>query len=348
MKRSFLQTSLTFFFCFGLLFLGSVKAQDIHSSMFNRTPTNINPGLIGVFGGDLRVTANYRRQWQTVPVDYRTFMVSFEHKLNIPKVKRGFFTGGLFFNNDDAGDLSLGQNQFGLSGSYIRPLTSSADNRHFLSFGLQAGLTQRNYNTRGIRTDLQYIDGTFNAINPTGEEGLLDENASFGSLSGGINYRYQKPASADKRMYLDLGGAVYHLARGNKSFEDDQSIRLDRRISLYGITAFQIHKKIDLGALISGQFQGPHSELLIGGNARLYLKKVSLLLGLSYRALDNDALIPNVNLDYRNFSFGFSWDWNISDFQVATNGNGGPELSLIYTLGKSRVEEEVKIPCLFF
>jgi len=347
MNLKLLKITIVPIFAFCCLMVSQTVAQDIHSSMFNRTPMNLSPGLIGVFGGDIRVTSNYRRQWKTVPVDYKTFTASFEHKLFLPSVGSGFFTGGLHFNYDDAGDLSLGQTQLGLSGSYVHPLTKAENNRQFLSGGVQIGLTQRSFDTRNLQTGLQYNDGSFNPIGPTGEEGVFDDNVSYGSLSAGLNYRLQNPGVAEnKRLRLDLGGAVYHLMRSNKSFTQNQNYKLERRISLYGISSFQILSTWDLGLLATGQFQGSHKELVFGANIRKYFDAVSLMLGLSYRATDRDAIIPNINLDYRNFSFGFSYDWNISQFDIATNGRGGPELSAIFTMGKPRVER--RKPCTIF
>lgn len=347
MNFKFLKGTIFPIVVFCCLIVGKSNAQDIHSSMFNRTPMNLSPGLIGVFGGDIRVTTNYRRQWKTVPVDYKTFTASFEHKLFLPRVEKGFFTGGLHFNADDAGDLSLGQNQIGFSGSYVRPLSKSETNRQFLSGGVQIGLTQRSFNTRGLQTGQQFNDGSYNASAPTGEEGVFDDNISYGSLSVGINYRLQNPGEEEnKRLRLDLGGAIYHLMRSNKSLTQNQNYKLERRISLYGIASFQILSTWDLGLLATGQFQGPHKEIVVGANIRKYFDAVSVLLGLSYRATDQDALIPNINIDYRNFSFGLSYDWNISEFDIATNGRGGPELSAIFTIGKPRVER--RKPCTIF
>jgi len=45
-----------------------LTAQDIHFSQYGNSPLNLNPGLAGVFGGDLRFVGNYRKQWLTVPV----------------------------------------------------------------------------------------------------------------------------------------------------------------------------------------------------------------------------------------------------------------------------------------
>jgi len=330
------------------LFLGFfLHAQDIHYSMFNRSPMNISPGLVGVFGGDMRITGNYRRQWNSVPVAYKTFTATLEHKLSFPKVKRGYFTGGLHFNYDDAGDLSLAQSQIGLSGAYIHPLTKKEMNHHFLSGGLQVALSQRNFNTQNLRVDAQFSGEGFNRNLPNQEE-QFNDNATFVNFSGGLNYRFQNQGTdQNKRTRIDIGVAIFHLNRPNKSFIEGATSKLDSRYSLYGISSFKLLEDLDMGLLASGQFQGAHEEFVIGGNLRKYFgDNTAFLLGLSYRLGDSDALIPNLAFDYRNFSFGFSFDWNLSKFDAATTGNGGPEFSMIYTVGQPK--SKVYKPCPIF
>jgi hypothetical protein len=43
-----------------------------------------------------------------------------------------------------------------------------------------------------------------------------------------------------------------------------------------------------------------------------------------------DALIPAVQYEYGDWTIGLSYDWNISDFDVATRGRGGFELAVLY------------------
>ncbi len=45
-----------------------------------------------------------------------------------------------------------------------------------------------------------------------------------------------------------------------------------------------------------------------------------------------DALIFSTRFDYNNFTFGFSYDANVSSLRPASNGNGGFELALSYKL----------------
>ncbi|MEM6318560.1 MAG: PorP/SprF family type IX secretion system membrane protein [Bacteroidota bacterium] len=332
-----------------ILFAGNILlAQDIHYTMFNRAPINLNPGLVGVFGGDVRLTSNYRQQWGSVPVDYKTFTLTAEKKLFPAAFQKGFLTIGGHFNYDNAGDVSLQQVTPGVVASYVRPL--SDDNRHFLSVGGNFAFTNRSFNTNSLQVDAQFNGDIFDPNLPTLEEGTLVDQRNFVSLGGGLNYRLQNPEDSErKRFRLDLGVGLFHLLRSNRTFNENNdlnNIRLQRRLSLYGITAFEVAQKWDVGVTLSSQSQGPHQEFVLGANVRKYFNKVSLLLGLGYRFGDGDALLPQINLDFQNFSFGFSYDLNQSDFDIATNGRGGPELSGIYTFGRPKVAQ--RKPCKIF
>ena len=58
----------------------SIHAQDIGFSQFYEQPLLRNPALAGIFNGDVRLTASYRNQWQSVTVPYRTLALSTEIK----------------------------------------------------------------------------------------------------------------------------------------------------------------------------------------------------------------------------------------------------------------------------
>ena len=353
------QRIFTTYFIFCLVFLFTVegiKAQDIHYSMFNRSPMNLSPGLTGIFGGDLRVTANYRRQWVNVPVAYKTFTTTVEYKLFPCSKKSDYFTIGAYFNHDNAGDLALRTTQPGFSLAYLHAISE----KHFLSGGFQLGGTFRNFDSQNIRVDVQYDGDFYNGNLPHQEDLLLDNgsnegNVNFFNLGGGLNYRYQN-TSKKKRTRVDIGGAIYHFNRPANSFEQGRKVNgrttvdLSPRYSIYGISSFKLLPDIDLGFLIAAQFQNSYREVTLGGNGRFYLENkkgapMSLLFGISYRV--KDAIIPNINFDYRNFSFGFSYDINVSRFDIATNSNGGPEFSVIYTLAKICPEPVHKICPIF-
>ncbi|HMZ89019.1 MAG TPA: type IX secretion system membrane protein PorP/SprF, partial [Chitinophagales bacterium] len=48
-------------------------AQDIHFSQFFAAPILVNPANTGNFIGSARIGLNYRDQWGSVTIPYRTF-----------------------------------------------------------------------------------------------------------------------------------------------------------------------------------------------------------------------------------------------------------------------------------
>ena len=82
--------------------------------------------------------------------------------------------------------------------------------------------------------------------------------------------------------------------------------------------------------------QGTFTEIIAGG--LLHWKSITerasdpllvVYAGAFYRV--NDAIIPVVKVDYMRYSFGFSYDVNVSELKAATNLRGGYELSLVKT-----------------
>jgi len=317
-------------------------AQDIHYSQFNRSPIYINPALAGIFKGDVRFVGNYRSQWNKVPVNYKTFSGSVEKKFINTNHKNSLFSAGLLFNYDEAGDLELSNTNIGLVGSYTHRLAE----KHFVTGGLHVNLGQRRLSLDQLQVDQQYNGDTFDPSLSSGEIGL-NTSVSFGDFSGGINYRFQNPY---KRARLDIGGSIYHINQPNTSLYDGSEVQLSRRYNFYGITSFKIAEDFDLGLRAIGQFQGPHQEIVVGGTLKYHLEKgrsreVAVGLAIAYRL--DDAWVPTIIVDYHNWSFGFNYDINTSNFNVATIRKGGPELSLIYIFSKVRPPKEFEICPIF-
>jgi len=59
------------------------------------------------------------------------------------------------------------------------------------------------------------------------------------------------------------------------------------------------------------------------------VEEVAVYIGGWYRF--GDAAIANVRLDFKSFSVGVSYDFNLSNLKVASDGRGGVEFSLSYT-----------------
>jgi len=322
-----------------MLSLG-LYGQDIHFTQFMNTPLQVSPGLTGVFSGDTRIGATFRSQWNDVPVPYRTFSAYADHKFVCGREKSGFWSVGLALNYDRAGDSRLTLFNLGGYGSYTQPLSKRA----LLTIGANLGVGQRGFDTEDLRSDSQYDDltGTFNSAlrldNQFNRTSLI-----FIDLGVGANLRFQSeqskqaPYKHKKRNRLDLGFGLHHLNRPNMSFIDDQKVNLPMRFALYGDGLLEIADDWDLRLGLQAQFQNAYREYVGIVGAKYHLnsdrgKEVALMAAVGLRFNDfSDAWFPMLELHFRDqLRVSASYDVNVSDFQVATNRNGGFELGVRY------------------
>ena len=317
------------FLCLGIMY--QTSAQDIHFSQFANAPLYLNPALTGIFKGDQRFMANYRSQWNSVPVSYLTFSGAYDMNFYDKKLERSRFGVGLLLGYDRAGDSQFSKTNVGLSGSYTLQVAS----RNFVTAGIQAGIGQRSFKLDDLTFDNQFNGEAYQPNRATGEN-FLNTNRIFPDLSAGLNWHYR----SSKRTMLDIGGAMYHINEPQKSFYEDEDEKLPAKYTVYGIGTFMLAKALDLFVHASGQFQDPYSQIALGGGGNIYLnnrsdRELAISLGAFYRFREEaDAIIPYFGLRYRMWRFGLSYDINLSEFQVATNNSGGPEVSLSYVITK--------------
>lgn len=322
-----------------------LSGQDIHYSQFYNAPYVMNPGLTGVFREDARFMLNYRSQWQSV-AEYKTFSVAADMKIWPKQPRDGFFSVALTLNRDQAGLSKLTLVDIGLNGSYTHRLSDNA----FLTFGARGAFDQRTFNLSNVLFDRQY-DSTKGLADPalSNGESAFNESNLFFSMGAGINLRLQALSNETlvdelkKRTKLDLGVGFTNLNRPDQSFENASEAKLPIRVSPYLMSVVQLGDESsdwDLVVNAAVQFQQKYREALAMAGVRYHIdrtpgKQVALELGANYRFFRiGDALTPTMQLFYNNWRLGLSWDINISEFNVATNSNGGPEIALIYAFSK--------------
>ena len=324
--------------CIGILFLANLSGQDIHYSQFFNSPLNLNPALAGVYNGNARVHANFKNQWENVPVGYNSADLGVDLKTRVGK-KNNFLGYGVLLNYDTAGDLNLGwtgANAFLSYGIRIK-------DHSYLSPGVTVGYYQRAFDQNLATTGSQWNGKAFTGGGTP--EIIASESINFLDIGVGLNYRWQK----NYRKHIDIGGSLLHLNSPSQTFDDSPNFEVNRpqRLSLYALANYQILDDVDL--VLNGLYsdQATYEEIVINGQAKIYLggnKNQALFLGAGYRF--RDAWYPMIALQVGQFYGGFSYDINLSDFDVATNGRGGPELALRYIWAK--VPNQAFEPCLIF
>ncbi len=327
-----------------------LSAQDIHWSQFHNSQVYLNPALTAVFNGDTRFHGHYRSQWNKVPVNYLTFSGAVDTKFFNPKMKNSLFGVGLIINSDEAGDSNFKTLNIGLNGAYTHQLAK----KHFLTVGLQGAFYSLGFDFSDLRFDNQYGGDIFDPNLPN-REPMDGTRAQFADMSIGLNYHFQNP---NKRSKLDLGAAIHHLNEPNRIFlENSPDMPLPRRINIYGTGTIGFGKRFDLLLMGTGQFQGPHTEIVPSIAARFHLnitrtQETALQLGIAGRIATSplndsmtwDAFAPMLELYFRQWHVGLSYDINVSDFNFdygfqGTRGFGGPEMSITYVITKVRMGE---------
>lgn len=304
----------------------ALPGQDLHFSQFYNHPLHYNPAQTGVFQGVWRAGGVYRGQWASVPVNYQSFAGAFDWKA----VRRdnNLLALGLLLQRDQAGDAGLGWTQIGLTAGVSHAL--GEDQAVSAGFGL--GVAQRTFDPGGLKFRNQWNGEVYDAALPTGEN--LARSSGFApTLSAGLNWHFE---SAENRTQGDLGLGAAHLNRPKINFADDAGLRLPLRFALTARGIFQLGESLDLVLFGLGQQMADNREIIAGGGVRHWLvpagagqtPPTALQFSLATRV--GDALIPAVQLERGAWTLGLSYDWNTSNFDLATRGRGGLELTALY------------------
>ncbi len=319
MKRKYILVAIV---CFTFIF-GAI-GQDIHYSQFFNSPLNISPGLTGAFQGNQRITANLRQQWKTVPVDYRSLDLAYDHK-HAPTDSTNNLNFGVILNYDIAGDVNLKNTGLNMFVSYGLRLSEKLK----VMPGVSIGFAQRRFDYASVTTGNQWDGREFDPTIPA--ENIGAEDKSFVNISAGLNLNYME----SDRSYVDFGVGFNNLNSPSQAFNAGANYDavLARRFNLYGFGSLRVAKKVDLIANAILQNQAPAQEVLLNGQAKFYIDRglsKAVFFGIGMRA--GDAWYPMLAIQYENIYAAFSYDINNSPFDIATDGTGGPELAFRYTI----------------
>ncbi len=310
-------------------------AQDIHFSQYLSAPFNLNPALTGDFKGDYRLIGNYRNQWRSITVPYKTYGIAGD-MTNVAGVRN--LSGGLSIYNDQAGDSRMNTLIVQLSGSYGYALTS--DSAHSIYFGLMPSIHRQEFDYSELNFDNQYDNqkGVHDPNIPSGE--LQDQTAvSYFNLATGIRYNY----AIAPRHNVELGFSIYNMLGTNRYFLVDETSDM-RRYNLHANYQVKVWDKIDLLPGMLFNSQGKNRNLVLGSSARyLFNGYTAFHAGFWYR--NQDAMFTTFGITYQSLYMGFSYDINTSELNDASNGQGAYELSLIYVFRKFKPNKGKYLSC---
>ncbi|MEQ9405719.1 MAG: type IX secretion system membrane protein PorP/SprF [Cyclobacteriaceae bacterium] len=299
----------------------SLMAQDPQFSQYYAAPLYINPGLTGI-NQQGRMGINYRSQWPNLDANFETFSAYIDYH-----IEDYASSVGLIINSDKEGIAGLKSTSIGLSYAYQLQLNYNWTFRPAI---------QASYYFRDLDFDKLTFGDQFDntgQINPaTSEVFNTGLNARFFDLSfGGILF--------NPNMWL--GGAVHHVLEPNQSIAGGNA-PLPKRISFHGGYRIPFGPRINTsttkGQSITPSFnyrlQGQFDQLDLGA----YFTLPPIIVGLWYRGIpvkqedgisNSEAIIFMVGLESKRATFGYSFDYTISDLGIGTGG--AHEISITYS-----------------
>jgi type IX secretion system PorP/SprF family membrane protein len=324
--------------------------QDARYSQFYASPSNLNPTMVGVMPGTLRVSGIYRSQFGAVSSNpYSTYAAAVETRLLGAKSDQ--IGLGLQVQNDIQGYAQLGLLQINASANYQKmlgtPRFSARSGSSFLVAGVQLGYGQRSINWNRFSTSAQFntTAGTYDPTTSTGEA-LSASPRSFMDFGAGLMFYSVR----GKRNSYYLGASAYHLNGPNIGINGTTD-KLMARYNVHGGAEFLlggVNSRSPFSFLPSGlvMIQGPSLETTL--NTAFKYKRnaqseIAFRFGVAVRGVSNvssswglESFVGLVGLEVGRTQFNFSYDANISSLSPVTNGRGAFEASIIYTNAGNR------------
>jgi len=314
-----------------------MMAQDFHFSQYQMAPLYVNPALTGYLQGyNNRIAIKYRNQWSSFLQDdaYQTKLVSYDGRICLG---RSFLGYGLNAVLDESGTPSFRTTQLSGSISYHLPMGKTT----YFSAGLQAGNLQYSVDQKSLFFEEQF-DGVF-SFDPSSsnEENFDDFNSNLLDIGGGILLYDTK-----KGWHIGLG--MHHTSikpRFNFTTNNTQDLnKVNIRAVVHGAYPVPSSSKIQFIPRGLAMIQWPHWQAVVGADFKMSLTNKSdffpyFTIGTALRSSSNkpnsslvaDAVLLSIATGFsNNFTFGFSYDLNISSLNAVSGFRGGMEFSLMY------------------
>jgi type IX secretion system PorP/SprF family membrane protein len=307
--------------------LASANAQDPHFSQFFSSPLTLNPAFTGKFYGTYRVAGNYRNQWPSINNAFTTSTVSADFHILQDKIASNDTWGlGVVGYNDNSANGAVQFNYASLSTAYHKGLDEDGFNQ--LGAGFQVTYANMLINTANLKFEDQLTGSGF-----TGVSSEVFNSATLKSNYIDVNAGLLYNGTTAERNNFYFGVSMYHINRPKQSLTGAEYV-LNPRTTFHGGGYFPIGETTTLHVSALQMFQGGASETMLGGAVQLNAtpdapKPTSFYFGTWIRF--NDAIIPYLGLEYDDFRFGATYDYNSSSLKTASQNRGGIEISLIYT-----------------
>ncbi len=316
----------------------AVSAQDLHFSQVLQSPVLLNPGAVGVYDGWERAVVHHRNQWLGSNTQFMSTAIAADVTFFKDARRNTAYLGtGLSFYNDVGGDAKFGIQTGAVTFSGILPIGAASQ----LSLGIQAGFGSRKGDMSKLLYESQWTGAGFDPTVASGEGDALN-SFQYLDASTGIFYQFdggQSTFARNNDMKFQAGFAVYHANSPQMKYRAGGTEKLARKyvgMMNYSMDLPSTSWSFDVQFV---QFiQGGHYETIFGGLLRKRFREATKQTGFSQDASFGfgsyvrmkDAIIPTVQIDFKGFRFGLSYDVTVSAMRKAYSA-GSIELSLSYT-----------------
>ncbi|MCU0328126.1 MAG: type IX secretion system membrane protein PorP/SprF [Chitinophagales bacterium] len=304
------------------LILNNLTAQDLVYSQFYAAPLVTNPALTGDFDGNIRVSANYRGQWDNIDDNsflYSTPSLSFE--ASIPERNIAF---GVVVINDQTNNKIFNTFEGGLSFAYTLGLE-----KFKLSMGLQGWYKHTYFDQSRIRQSILISEPnlaeTFSGF---------DANAGF----------FATHSLANEKSSIFYGGAVHHLFAPVDQVSQSDQVQFTRpmRYTLQGGVSLNIKDLYQLIPSFLATYQNNFIQLNLGTNLGFHFmydardRPEGTIFGgvwLRSNELRMESIIPTLGIQYQRFKLAVSYDMTVSPLAAGSSARPNTyEISFSYIL----------------
>jgi type IX secretion system PorP/SprF family membrane protein len=289
--------------------------QDIHFSNWTESPLICAPSTTGKFNGNFRILGNFRNQWRSITIPYKTVGISADARefINaLPKLQ-----AGISFSRDITGDSRWVTTQAQCVLSYEIEMSEKIS----LSPLLGTGWVQQRYSNENLQYDQQW-NGTYYDPSLQSGENFTQFNNNFLQFTHGISADLKGEESA-----TSLGYSM-QLNTANKN-DIGYGLQRSARTTCIAIHRNNINDELSIEPSIQIQLQKSYRSILPGFKLHKTLSTGnwhSAVVNAGVRLRISDAIIPTIGMQYDQWIGGISYDINLSNLKVASTGRGGLEL----------------------
>lgn len=301
----------------------SASAQDLHFSQFYNSPLSTNPANTGFIpDGNYRVGVNYRNQWATIPVPYKTMSLFGDFQLFRDQLEYGWVGIGGMLLRDVAGAGNLTSTKGYGSIAYHQLLGQSS----LLSAGFNVGFANKRVDINKLTFGSQWNGQFFDSQMISGEP-IVNSSTGYFDMQVGMNYAY----FPTDNIYVNTGFSVQHVNMPRETFYNGNN-QIDRRYIGFLNASLKLNDYIILNPGAYYARQAGASEIMVGGYAAYNLSgdgQQQVFGGLYYRV--NDAVPFMVGYQVSNVKMMFSYDVTVSNLAISNSRQGAYEIGIVYT-----------------